>query len=61
MHNRNISKLIIFNFKNKIIIWDMSKWNRGQTNWYMWQVNKWFILTSKIKLISVPEEVKTLV
>ena len=24
---------MVFNFRNKTIIWDISKWNRGQTNW----------------------------
>ena len=29
-YNRNISKLIIFIFKNMTIFWDIPKWNRGQ-------------------------------
>ena len=32
-YNRNISKLIIFTFRNRIIFWDIPKQNRGQTNW----------------------------
>ena len=33
INNRNISKLKGFNFRNKKIYWDISNWNRGQTNW----------------------------
>ena len=29
----NISKLIIFIFRNMTIFWDIPKWNRKQTNW----------------------------
>ena len=29
----NISKLIIFIFRNRTIFWDISKWNRGQKKW----------------------------
>ena len=29
----NISKLITFIFRNITIFWDISKWNRRQTNW----------------------------
>ena len=31
-HNRNISKLMIFNFKSKIIFWDIAKQNKEQIN-----------------------------
>ena len=24
---------MVFNFRNKTIIWDIPKWNRRQTNW----------------------------
>ena len=33
INNKNISKLKGFNFRNKKIYWDISNWNRGQTNW----------------------------
>ena len=31
-HNRNISKLMTSNFRNRTMFWDILKWNRGQTN-----------------------------
>ena len=41
-HNRNISKLMTSNFRNKIIFWDISKWNRGQTNYDEWIIIYFF-------------------
>ena len=29
----NISKLMIFIFRNRTIFWDIPKWNREQTKW----------------------------
>ena len=31
-HNKNISKLMNFNFKNMTTFWDIPKWNKRQTN-----------------------------
>ena len=28
----SISKLMVFNFRNNTIFWDIPKWNKGQTN-----------------------------
>ena len=52
-HNKNISKLMTFNFRNNIIFWDIPKWNREQTNWDEGNIFLSHILISLIHILYV--------
>ena len=39
-HNKNIKKLMFFNFRNRTIFWDIPKWNKGQTNQNGWNIKE---------------------